>query len=68
MNYEDENSLNAAIEQFNGRPLRPGDPRCPKLVCRIRNTDDDLKAGVDGQRGMGIHIRWIKEQQAKAQK
>ncbi|KAH0585839.1 hypothetical protein H2248_007130 [Termitomyces sp. 'cryptogamus'] len=66
VNYEEEHYLNAAIKHFNGRPLRPGDPRCPKLVCRIRKKDDDLRAGVGGQRGIGMHIRWIKEQKARA--
>ncbi|KAG6902627.1 hypothetical protein C0995_014233 [Termitomyces sp. Mi166 len=66
VNYEDEPYLNAAIEHFNGRSLRPGDSRCPKLVCRIRRRDDDLKAGVGGQRGIGMHMRWIKEQKARA--
>ncbi|KAG6877695.1 hypothetical protein C0993_005020 [Termitomyces sp. T159_Od127] len=65
INYESEFHLNAAIEHFNGRPLRPGDPRCPNLVCRIRKTDDDLKAGVGGQRGLGMHIRWAKQRKGK---
>ncbi|KAG6900771.1 hypothetical protein C0993_002195 [Termitomyces sp. T159_Od127] len=65
VNYDAEDQLNAAIKHFNGHPLRPGDPRCPKLVCRIRRTEDDLKAGVGWQRGMGMHVRWIKEQGAK---
>ena len=66
VNYETEADLKAAIERFNGKPLRPNDPRCPRLVCRVRRKDDDLKAGVGGQRGMGMHIRWIKEQKGKA--
>lgn len=67
VNYEAEIDLNAALKHFNGHPLRPGDPRCPNLVCRIRRTDDDLKAGVGGQRGMGMHIRWVKERKAEGQ-
>jgi hypothetical protein len=31
----------------------------------VRRKDDDLKAGVGGQRGMGIHMRWIKEKGPK---
>lgn len=61
INYENEVYLKAAVEHLNGRSLRPGDPRCPKLVCRMRRTDDDLKAGVGGQRGIGMHLRWVKE-------
>ncbi|KAG6891583.1 hypothetical protein C0992_003611 [Termitomyces sp. T32_za158] len=68
VNYEAEIDLNAAIKNFNGLPLRPGDPRCPKLVCRIRRKDDDLKAGVGGQRGIGMHIRWVKEQTVQGAK
>jgi hypothetical protein len=61
VNFETEAHLNSAIERFNGKPLRPNDPRCPRFVCRVRRKDDDLKAGVGGQRGMGVHTRWIKE-------
>ncbi len=65
VNYDAEAHLKEAIEGFNGRQLRPEDPRCLKLVCRVRRKDDDLKAGVGAQRGMGIHMNWIKEQKAK---
>ena len=61
VNFDTEAHLHSAIDRFNGKPLRPNDPRCPRLVCRVRRKDDDLKAGVGGQRGMGIHTRWIKE-------
>ncbi|KAG6854298.1 hypothetical protein C0991_008547 [Blastosporella zonata] len=66
VNYEAEHYLVQAIEHFNGQPLHPGDAKCPKLVCRIRKKDDDLKAGVGGQRGFGMHLRWIQEQKARA--
>ncbi|CAE6410115.1 unnamed protein product [Rhizoctonia solani] len=62
VNYEEEVYLNRAVSFFNGRPLRPKDPRCPRLVCRVRRKDDDLRAGVGGQRGMGMHTRWVLEQ------
>ncbi len=29
--------------------------------------DDDLRAGVGGQRGMGMHTRWIKERKEREQ-
>lgn len=61
VNFETEAHLLNAIERFNGKQLRPKDSRCPRLVCRVRRKDDDLKAGVGGQRGMGVHTRWIKE-------
>ncbi len=54
------------VRRFNGIPLRPSDPRCQKLVCRVRGEDDDLRAGVGGQRGMGMHIRWVKEQKERS--
>ncbi|KZT73940.1 hypothetical protein DAEQUDRAFT_362059 [Daedalea quercina L-15889] len=66
VNFTSEAHLLAAIRHFNGQQLRPGDPRCPRLVCRVRGRDDDLKAGVGGQRGMGLHVRWIRDQKEKA--
>ncbi|PFH51223.1 hypothetical protein AMATHDRAFT_47252 [Amanita thiersii Skay4041] len=65
INFDTKAHLDEAIEYFNGLPLRPNDSRCPKLVCRVRKKDDDLRAGVGGQRGMGMHTKWIKEQKAK---
>ncbi|KAJ7094233.1 YT521-B-like domain-containing protein [Mycena crocata] len=59
VNYETEAHLLTAIERFNGVPLRP-DPRCARLVCRVRRKDDDLRAGVGGQRGIGLHRGWVK--------
>ena len=66
VNYENEASLHEAISRFNGAPLRPNEPRCPRLVCRVRRKDDDLKAGVGGQRGMGMHAKWVQAQKGKA--
>ncbi|KAH9979896.1 YT521-B-like domain-containing protein [Lactifluus volemus] len=37
-----------------------------RLVCRIRRRTDDLMAGVGAQRGSGMHLKWIREQKAKA--
>ncbi|KAF7300295.1 hypothetical protein HMN09_00912600 [Mycena chlorophos] len=65
VNYESAAHLSTAIERFNGVSLRPNDPRCPRLVCRVRRGEDDLKAGVGGQRGMGIHARWVKDKKAR---
>ncbi|KAH9936140.1 YT521-B-like domain-containing protein [Fomitopsis serialis] len=66
VNFTSEAHLLAAIDHFNGQQLRPGDPRCPRLVCRVRGREDDLKAGVGGQRGAGLHVRWIRNQKEKA--
>jgi hypothetical protein len=66
VNYEEEANLSRAVSFFNGRPLRPHDSRCPRLVCRVRRKDDDLRAGVGGQRGMGLHARWIQDQERRA--
>ena len=66
VNFTSEAHLLAAIRHFNGQQLRPGDPRCPRLVCRVRGRDDDVKAGVGGQRGAGLHVRWIRDQKEKA--
>lgn len=65
VNFESEGHLSAAIAHFNGLPLRPHDPRCPRLVCRVRAREDDLRAGVGGQRGAGVHVRYVKEQKQK---
>ena len=65
VNFETEAHLEAATARFNGRPLRPGDQRCARLVCRVWRREDDLMAGVGGQRGSSMHIKWIKEQKAK---
>jgi hypothetical protein len=29
----------------------------------VRRKDDDLRAGVGGQRGIGMHTRWVKAKQ-----
>ncbi|KAI0700364.1 YT521-B-like domain-containing protein [Cerioporus squamosus] len=65
VNFNTELHLQAAIRHFNGVPLRPNDPRCPRLVCRVRGREDDLKAGVGGQRGAGIHVRWVKDKRER---
>ncbi|TFK24953.1 hypothetical protein FA15DRAFT_669010 [Coprinopsis marcescibilis] len=66
VNFNSADSLNGAINTFNGLSLRPTDPQCPMLVCRIRRSADDLKSGVGGQRGMGIHKQWVREQSSKS--
>ena len=65
VNYKNGLFLQEAVSRFNGTPLRSGDSRCPRLVCRVRRLDDDLTAGVGGQRGMGMHTKWIREQKGK---
>jgi len=61
VNFHTEAHLNAAIARFNGKKIRPDDPKCPNLVCRVRRKTDDLRAGVGGQRGVGLHTKWIQE-------
>lgn len=65
VNLETQDELLLAISFFNHRLLRPLDPRCPKLVCRVRKMDDDLKAGVGGQRGAGIHTKYVQDMMAR---
>lgn len=60
VNYDTQHNLQVGTACFNGMPLRPTDSRCPPLVCRIRGKDDDLRAGVGGQRGIGLHKQWVK--------
>ena len=62
VNFESEAQLEAAVARFHGKPIRPDNPPCPRLVCRVRRRTDDLKAGVGVQRGRGMHVKWIKEQ------
>jgi len=67
VNFYTQSGLGQAIERFNGVPLRPDDARCARLVCRMRKKDDDLQAGVGGQRGMGMHSRWVRERKTRSQ-
>lgn len=60
VNYQSDEHLNLAIAQFNGKKIRPHDRRCPRLVCRARRKEDDLRAGVGAQRGMGVHKQYAK--------
>ncbi|SNX82247.1 uncharacterized protein MEPE_00953 [Melanopsichium pennsylvanicum] len=62
INYASSAHLDRAVKYFHGRQVRSRDPRCPKLVCRIRKKDDEAQAGVAGQRGRGIHVAWLKQQ------
>ena len=65
VNFTSEQHLNAGFSRFDGQTLRPQDPRSPRLVCRVRKESDDLRAGVGGQRGMGLHTQWVKDQKQK---
>lgn len=65
VNFQSEAQLEAATARFNGQPIRPDDQQCPHLVCRVRRREDDLMAGVGGQRGSGMHIKWVKERKVK---
>jgi RNA recognition motif-containing protein len=66
VNFDTEAHLNAAITRFNDQKIRPDDPKCQSLVCRVRKKTDDLRAGVGGQRGVGLHTKWIQERKQKA--
>lgn len=65
VNLTSEEDLARAVAWFNGKSLRPFDTRCPRLVCRVRRKDDDLRSGVGAQRGTGMHRDWIKKQQSE---
>lgn len=62
VNFDTEEHLRRAIVRFNGQQLHPHERRGPRLVCRVRHKEDDLRAGVGGQRGVGVHTRYIREQ------
>ncbi|KLT45073.1 hypothetical protein CC85DRAFT_241360 [Cutaneotrichosporon oleaginosum] len=67
VNFSSQADLDRAVPFFHGLSLRPWDPRCPRMVCRVRHKDDDLRAGVGAQRGVGMHRAWV-EQQKQAEK
>jgi hypothetical protein len=66
VNYETEAHLQVAVARFNGVSLR-ADPRCARLLCRVRRKDDDPRAGVGGQRGSGMHTKLVKAKQNAGQ-
>ncbi|GJJ13462.1 hypothetical protein Clacol_007716 [Clathrus columnatus] len=68
INFETKSQLESAIAHFNGKPLRPLDPKCPRLVCRVRRKEDDLEAGVGAQRYRGMHTRWVAEQRERKER
>lgn len=58
VNYASESHLQQALAYFNGRPFRPGGV---KLVCRVRRKAEEIKSGVGGQRGLGLHKKWVEQ-------
>jgi RNA recognition motif-containing protein len=68
VNFGSEEQLQAATARFHGHPIHPDDQRCPRLVCRVRRREDDLMAGVGAQRGSGMHIKWVNEQNTRIQR
>lgn len=61
VNFSSQADLDRAVPYFNGLSLRPWDARCPRMVCRVRHKDDDLRAGVGAQRGVGMHRSWVEQ-------
>ncbi|KAI6012264.1 hypothetical protein PISMIDRAFT_31031 [Pisolithus microcarpus 441] len=51
VNFNTEGSL-------HGHQLCPQDRRGPRLVRRACRREDDLRAGVEGQCGMGVHMEY----------
>ncbi|PLW32389.1 hypothetical protein PCASD_14332 [Puccinia coronata f. sp. avenae] len=60
VNYASQAHLSHAIAACNGKPLRPLDPYCKPLLCRIRKPEDNIKSGVGAQRIGGMHRSWVK--------
>lgn len=58
VNYDSDSHLQRALAYFNGRPLRIGGV---KLVCRVRRKAEEIKSGVGGQRGLGLHKKWVEQ-------
>jgi RNA recognition motif-containing protein len=65
VNYASPRHLERAVKFFHDKPVRPEDTRCPKMVCRVRKKEDESQAGVQGQRGRGIHVALVKEHERK---
>ncbi|KAF8194794.1 YT521-B-like domain-containing protein [Mycena galopus ATCC 62051] len=65
VNYSSAAALSAAIAQFDGVPLRAGKAG-RALECRARDGDDDLRAGVGGQRGVGMHKCWMRDRRRES--
>jgi hypothetical protein len=65
INFRTRYALESAISRFHNVSLRPDDPSAFRLVCRVRTKDDALKAGVNSQRGKGIHLKWVREKANK---
>jgi hypothetical protein len=59
INFKTRHALQAALYRYNGLRLHPADPTCPAFLCRIRTADDIGKAGVNSQRGGGMHRKWV---------
>lgn len=49
-------------DKFSRYSLRPQDPRCKDLVCRVRKREDDSKSGVGLQRQGGMHHSYLAHQ------
>lgn len=56
VDYATEAHRNHATALFDGKPLRAGDARCPKLICRARRKEDELTAGVGAQVRFEVYI------------
>lgn len=63
VNYASDIHLQHSIAVSNGHPLRPHDPRCKDLVCRVRKRDEDAKSGVGAQRTGGMHKDFVREKE-----
>ncbi|GAA6059146.1 hypothetical protein JCM10212_003893 [Sporobolomyces blumeae] len=65
VNYVSDLHLQHAINVSTGISLRPNDPRCKTLVCRVRKQEDESKTGVGAQRVGGMHRAFVKMQQER---
>ncbi|KAM0747386.1 hypothetical protein T439DRAFT_383505 [Meredithblackwellia eburnea MCA 4105] len=60
VNYTSNVHLQHSIQVSHNVSLRPFDPRCKELVCRVRKKDDDTKSGVGAQRTGGMHKSYVR--------
>ncbi|KAK4701648.1 hypothetical protein P7C70_g4585, partial [Phenoliferia sp. Uapishka_3] len=58
VNYATDLHLQHSIAVSHNVSLRPFDPRCKELVCRVRKQGEDSKSGVGAQRTGGMHVLW----------
>lgn len=61
VNFVSEELLNEAVKRFNGSVMQLDGSKSSRLICRVRNRQEEAQSGVRGQRSKHIHVAWLKE-------